>query len=330
MEKELEKEEDLNKRNELRLAAEKGELDFERAMEKQRRELESRLEEQRRKFEEKAVADREALENSIHQRINAALQAHHVPQPPPPPPIDFSVFFEAQERQMKMMSEMICNMSSGVHHIAPSPRVVSAKRTADVVDLTVDHEDFENMKQEPVYETPARVDRKRRDVRETPKKPQEDSSSLPPSLLVQPSDHAMSPSSDVSFSMVATPDRRHPSTWVTNHRTPETVSTTYGQEEHGDDPSDRQHEEDTTTRPPFTPYGTQSGFMDDESITPTHLEDIYAQHSSVYSKPQPTTLVKDEAHEEMSLSSDSPQPWDTTESRQAQPEDKVSTTLNHD
>ena len=139
----------------------------------------------------------------------------------------------------------------------------------------------------------------------------------------------MSPESELSSSIAAdTPDRRHPSTWVSHHRTPETKSTVYGFKEHGDNTSDRQHEEDTATGPPFTPYETNQGIMDDASITPTQLEDIYAQHDLAANCH--SIFENDDAPVEMDTSSTGPQPWDKPDTPQAKSVEEVNTEMNNE
>ena len=138
----------------------------------------------------------------------------------------------------------------------------------------------------------------------------------------------MSPASEISCSIVGTPDRRHPSTWESYQRTPETKSTVYGLAEHGDDPSDRQHEADTPTAPPFTPFETRRGFMDEEALIPRQLEDIYAQHDMM-AVDTSITSEQDDTHGELSLSSTGPNE-DKIESPQAKPEDEIHNGVKHE
>ena len=85
---------------------------------------------------------------------------------------------------------------------------------------------------------------------------------------------------------------------------------------------------DTATGPRFTPYETQPGIMDDASITPTQLEDIYAQHDTMQVN---TSFIseQDDPHEELSLSSTGPS-MDKLESPQAQPEVEVHQESKHE
>ena len=73
-----------------------------------------------------------------------------------------------------------------------------------------------------------------------------------------------------------------------------------------------------TDQPPFKLYETHDGMLEDTSITPTHLADIFAQHATEVSKP-PIEIGND-THDEMSVSSASPTTQDKSDSLQAKPE----------
>jgi hypothetical protein len=68
--------------------------------------------------------------------------------------------------------------------------------------------------------------------------------------------------------------------------------------------------------------------MDDASITPTQLEDIYAQHDLVENSH--STLENDGAPVEMDTSSTGPQSKDKPDTLQAKPVEEVNTDMDHE
>ena len=257
----------------MKFEAAKQKFEYAQQIEMQRKELEQQLDKQKEEMKAQARIEREELEQSLNEKIAAAIKAHNERHPPavpvlPPPPqsepsAEITRMFANQERQIQMLTDLIKAMVPQV-----SPSLTEArnqpKRPVEAVELTMDHHDLEQLRdpQHHLSETANNdAERKRRDLRETPQKKPPARFKLPTSTLYTSNDHPLSPESELSSSIADTPDRRHPSTWVSQHRTPETKSTVYGMEEHGDDPSDRQNEEDTATGPPFTPYETRQGII---------------------------------------------------------------------
>jgi hypothetical protein len=333
--KELAKQEYEQQRKEMQLEVAKQKFEYIKQIDQQRKEMEQKLKDQKAELQTQAKQDRDELERTLQEKIEAAIQANnakHPPAAPPPPPIDMQKYFDNNDRQMQMLTELISRLTSNTSTLndQPIPRSASAKRPAEVVDLTGDPKD-EELKPAARYDSIRDAERKRRDVRETPKKAplSEISPSMPPFFYAHHQVSTSTPASELSSSVAQTPERRpHPSTWISHHRTPDTKSTKYGYEETGDDPSDRQHEDDTmTNQPPFKLYETQDGMLEDTSITPTHLADIFAQHATEVSKP-PIEIGND-THEEMSVSSASPT-QDKPDSLQAKPEGENQSKSHHE
>jgi hypothetical protein len=333
--KEVEKKAYEQQRKEMQLEAAKRKFEYSKHIELQRKELETKLAEQKEEMKAQARSEREELEQSLNEKIAAAIRANNAtnppaaPAPPPPPPSEPSAeitrMFANQERQIQMLSDLIKAMAPHAL-LSPTEERNQAKRPVEEVDLTADHHNFEHLRDPPIHVSKTAnkkndAERKRRDIRGTPQK-------KPPTSTLYTSNDMMSPASALSSSIANTPDRRHPSTWISYHRTPETKSTVYGMEETGDDPSDHQHEDDTDTCPPFTPYENAPGIMEDTSITPTQLEDIYAQHEPAEN--DPSTIENDDIPTEMDTSSTGPMPKDKLDPLPAKPVEEIPTPHHHE
>ena len=313
--KELQKQESAQQKKDM-------ELEFERQAELQRQDLEARMETQRMQLEEKAAQDRLEMENRLSQQIAQALQSRTVSSPVSEPQPDFARLYANHERQIQMLTAMLARMDNQVV-VTPRP---TAKRQAELVDLTVDHQDFAALAprlQHPFQNTDD--DWKRRAITQTPEKPL---------LTVHASnDHPQSPSSELSVSMAATPDHRHPSTWIGYHHAPEIKSPLFASDPgpnhydvFGDELSEQQHLDDTMTAPPFTPFVSQLGVLAESAISPSQLQDIHEQHQTGVTTPSPP--AKGDTHTDMSLSSDGPNE-DKPEPLQAKPKEESQTSFNH-
>jgi hypothetical protein len=337
--KDLAKQEYEQQRKEMQLEAAKQKFEYIKQVDAQRKDMEQKLAEQKAELQSQAKNEREALERSINDKIEAAIQANnakHQPAAPTTQTIDMQRYFDNNDRQMKLLTDLIARLSSASPAIDPPvPRSASTKRPAEVVDLTGDNPDIENLKLASRSDK-LRADiaeRKRRDIRNTPQKaPLSKSSPSMPKFFYAHHNPitTASPASEMSSSVAPTPERRpHPSTWLSYHRTPDTKSTRYGYEETGDDSSDRQHEDDTMVdHPLLPPYETEDGMLEDNSITPTHLADIFAQHASADT--QSPSENGNDPHEEMSVSSASPTIQDQPDSLPTRTEGENPKDVNHE
>jgi hypothetical protein len=238
-EKETEKLEKAQQQKEMQFQAAKQKFDYERRMMEQKKELDERLAEQKKQIEEKAAQDRIDMEESLAQRIAQAIQANdraHPPAPPPPsittPQIDLTTVLQNYDHQIKVLTELIRTIATS--NTSSSEERNATKRSApmEIIDLSVDHDDINHLKHSGDLhmdraQSKAPAERKRQDTRATPQKlpPPARNPLVPTTTLYTPADNPMSPASDISCSIAYTPDRRHPSTWESHQRTPETKST---------------------------------------------------------------------------------------------------------
>jgi hypothetical protein len=268
-------------KRELELHAAEQKLEFEKQAEAQRKELERKMEDQRKQLEAQSAEKQAELEAKFDRQITQALQQHLAMNPPPAvqPSPDYTRMFENHDRQIQILTTMISQM---IQPPILSQTTIAGKRSA-VIDLTVETDEMYGI--HTANATPARDDRKRPDLRQTPNKlpPKADDEHSPaashrrrhssPRSLCVP-DNVASPLSpyqsphpsefyheyDMDSPMRYT-DPRHPL-----HPGPE------------DDDSAVREDRSTSVPPEIHALYTQTGVLNDELLSPAHIQDIHSQH----------------------------------------------------
>ena len=136
-------------KRELEIQQKEQQLEMQRQVDQQRREFEQQLSDQKQQLEQQSRQQRQELEERLSQQIANALQSHL--QPPPPPnvtpttviqlPPEFYRMVENQDRQLQRITTILSRQSD-------VPGTAAIKRNQSIIDLTMDHHELENKKQD--------------------------------------------------------------------------------------------------------------------------------------------------------------------------------------
>ena len=117
--KELAKQEYEKQRKEMQIEAATQKVEYLKQAEMQRKELEQKLAEQKQELQSQAKNERESLERSLNKKIEAAIQANNAENQhstQAQPTLDLQRYFDNNDRQMQMLTDLISRLTSASSH----------------------------------------------------------------------------------------------------------------------------------------------------------------------------------------------------------------------
>ena len=328
-------------KKELDLQKEAQKLEIQRQADQQKRDFDKQLMEQRKELELHAQQQRQALEERLSQQIAQALNARKespAPLPPPTPPTattiqlppEFYHMISNQERHLRHITTMLHNQRLAASTPPTTSHSTANKRAgSEVIDLTMDHHELENKKQ---------------DLKSTP---DARTRTIPIGHVINIVDNIrMAQGYSPHSTTTATPDdieERHPSSWEGFHS-----PSTFHSPQRSHHLNDHSPMSNLAMHPQFSSPGPsigedtiiaekhytegspqQTNALDDSQISDAHMADIITQHKHIGGTHSLTEEAIDHHGRDPSIASSST-PESTTREYQATPVDNLTGQQQHE